>query len=277
MSKMTVHAVVGTGTAPEKVIIEGLNDVVSGNDCVGLIWAGKPNATTEVVYDYVLDNDLNFIMYYAEGVTPPRVFRESENGVVQKVRNPIKAAVQAVEGKGKILFLWDSDDEDQQVDPVFDFKNEGTLVLELTNGLAPIKKIDPSIPEPKELEVPKEEGDVDDDTRFTYDELVTMQAAAVKRYGARIGAKAATKAGIIAELFPDAGDGDDAQGVFSVPEETVEDTDPTDDTRDDVGKLASVVTSVIDISEEQYFRKDEVIASLVDIRDSIDRLVAAFQ
>lgn len=199
---MTQHAVVGTGEAPKRVVIEGLTDIVKSGDCVALIWRGKPNDTTEVVYDYVLDNEVNFVMYYEEGTTPPRVFREADHGLVQKVRNSVKAAVQSVEGKGAVLFLWDDEDEDSQVDPVFDFKSAGTLVLALTNGLAPITD-ESEIPEPTDPVLPEDPDEPEDDSRFSKEELENMAAAAVKRYGERIKAKATTKSGIIAELFPE--------------------------------------------------------------------------
>ena len=210
MSKMKVHAVVGRGTAPAKVINEGLRDVVGKEDTVSLVWLGKPKEGEEAVYDFVLEHDVSFQMFYNDDSTPPRVFREADHGAVQKVRNPLKSALESVENGGKVLYLWDADADDDQVEVVFDIIDAGTLVLELTNGLAPIS-IDMDIPEPEEpvLEKDPEEEAVSEDTLFTKDELAIMTPFAVKRYGERQGCKATTKGGIIKELFPEGQDGDE--------------------------------------------------------------------
>lgn len=202
MSKMKVHAIVGTGSAPTKVITEGLRDVIGKNDAVSLLWLGPPNETMEDVYDYIMDNEIAFQMFYAEGVNPARVFRESEFGACQKVRDPFKKALQSVENGGKVLFLWDNEADDDQVEPVFDFIDKGTLVLELTNGCAPIS-IDLDIPEPVDPDLGKDEDEPDEDSDFTKDELEVMTPFAVKRYGERKGCEAKTKSGIIKELFPE--------------------------------------------------------------------------
>ena len=219
MSKMKVHAIVGTGSAPTKVIQEGLRDGISTKDAVSLIWLGSPTEAMEDVYDYIMEHEIAFQMFYADGTTPARVFRESEHGAVQKVRDPYKAALQSVENGGKVLFLWNEDDDDNQIDPVFEHIARGTLVLELSNGLAPIS-MDMDIPEPVDPVVAKDEDEPEDDTSFTKDELEIMTPYAVKRYGERMGCAAKTKSGIIQELFPDSVAGEDEEG------EAVEPTSP---------------------------------------------------
>jgi hypothetical protein len=198
---MKVHAIVGTGSAPARVIAEGLRDGIGKEDAVSLVWTGRPTAGMEMVYDFVLDNDISFQMFYADGTTPPRVFRESEFGAVQKVRDPFISALKSVALGGNAFFLWDEEKDDAQIMPVFDTVEQGVLVLELTNGLAPIS-MDMEIPEPVEREVEKDEAEPQDDTQFTKEELEVMTAFAVKRYGERLGTKATTKGGIIEELFP---------------------------------------------------------------------------
>lgn len=201
MSKQ--HAVVGVGTAPAKVIAEGLNDVLDEGDSVLLLWTGKPTEGQEAVYDYILDNEIPFVMFYEDGDNPPKVFRENDEGVVQKSRDALAKALS--ETDGSILVL-DEDDDDFLIQ-VHDMKDPGTVMLSLTNGLAPIviEDEDPEVAEAaSRYEDDEDEEDEDeDDTRFTKDELEVMAASAVKRYGDRIGAKATTKKGIIAELFPD--------------------------------------------------------------------------
>jgi hypothetical protein len=187
---------------------EGLRDAIGRNDAVSLLWLGSPTDSMEDVYDYVFDHQISFQMFYADGVNPPKVFRDAENGTVQKVRDPYKSALQSVENGGKVLYLWSDEESDDQVEPIFETIERGTLVLELTNGLAPIS-IDMDIPEPVEREAIKDDDEADDDSSFSKDELETMTAFAVKRYGERLGLKATTKSGIIAELFPVSPSGED--------------------------------------------------------------------
>jgi len=239
MSKQSkTHAVVGSGSAPTAVIQEGLRDVVSGADNVSLVWTGPPSSTMEDVYDYVMDNEIQFVMYYAEGVNPARVFRESEHGIVQKVRDPFKGALQSVANGGKVLFLWNEDEDDDQVLPVFDTIDTGTLVLDLSNGLSPIS-VEMDIPEPVDPELAKDESEPDEDSDFTKAELEIMTPFAVKRYGERKGCAAKTKSGIIAELFPD--------GVSGSPSE--EDDEGVEPTGSGVGAPAAPPSSITDGDE----------------------------
>lgn len=199
---MKQHAVVGAGTAPAKVIREGLNDVLDEGDVVLLQWTGKPTEGQETVYDYVLDNEIPFVMYYEDGANPPKVFRESDEGTIQKSREPLGKALD--DTTGSVLVL--DEDDDEFLILVHDMKDPGSVMLNLTNGLAPIviEDEDPEVTEAaSRYEDDEEEDEDEDDTRFTKDELEVMAASAVKRYGERIGAKGTTKKAIIAELFPD--------------------------------------------------------------------------
>lgn len=256
-NKTKVHAIVGTGTAPTAVIQEGLRDVIGKNDNVALLWLGPPNETMEDVYDFIMDNEIAFIMYYAEGANPARVFREAENGVVQKVRDPFKGALQSVANGGKVLFLWDNDAEDSQIEPVFDTIDQGTLVLELTNGCAPIG-IEMDIPEPVDPDLAKDETEPDEDSDFTKEELEVMTPFAVKRYGERKGCAAKTKSGIIKELFPD--------GEASAP------------TEEDEGEVepSSAVGAAVAPSSSTIVVPNIIDVKLDDPDEEFDEALAAF-
>lgn len=206
-----VHAIIGLGDTTPQAIEESLNDVLNEGDIVAMVWYGPPTETWEAVYDYVLDNEYEFIMYYAEGSNPPRVFREHETGVVQKTRHPEPSAVKEISGNGKLLVLWDnSANEEQFSEGVYDNTPEGTLVLNLANGLVPINIEADPLPEPEE---PTFEEDEDDDIlaaigNFSKEELEAAPAAVVKKYGESKNCKAKTKTAIIAELFPEDDDAD---------------------------------------------------------------------
>lgn len=247
MAKPNTHVVVGIGdnVVTDKAIIESLRDIVGKQDVVSIVWVGKPIApAVEFVYNYIMDNGILFQMYYEEGQNPPRVFRESDHGSVFKVRDSVNSALKSITGSGKVLFLWndaenDTDHEDglgSLIDQVFDTVGEGTIVLDLTNGLSPIEVVGQSegdlLAEVQSTSsrydddddedtarsvgkaVPAEELDepevhatgvnlVDTVEAFTKAELENMPARAVKAYGEKKGIKAATAKGIIAELFPD--------------------------------------------------------------------------
>lgn len=188
------HVVLGTGSAPDKVIVEGLNDILKEGDELAFAWSGSPvPPSLEAVYGYVLDNEIPFTMVYTEEQKVPGSFRMAEHGVVQKVRNPISSLLKDLEG-GNVLLLWDDEENGDGgiIHQVFDAHPEAR-VLELSNGLAPIVADVESVQ-------PAESYDADD-SAFTKDQLVKMADAAVIRYGKHRGCDASTKDGIIAELF----------------------------------------------------------------------------
>jgi hypothetical protein len=197
----TTHAIIGTGETSEKALHESLKDALEDGDSVSIIWSGKPNETVEALYDYILDHEIEFTMFYTDEAHPPKVFRTADTGVTQKSRNPIVAAAKSVANRGKVLLLWDDDEQDDYVN-AHDAAPDGTLFMELSNGLTPVSFEDPAEGLP-DIEEPEVEEEDDEEVSFTREELLNMPAATVKRYGAKAGCKAATKTGIIEELFPE--------------------------------------------------------------------------
>jgi hypothetical protein len=195
---MTTYAIVGTGAASENAITESLRDILSPDDSVLIGWFGKPMPESiETVYGYLLDNEFQFSLYHRPEQEVTRHFRDADNCTVTQSRHPLDALLKEAD---EVLFLWDDDENDATpplIQYVFDHIKEGVEVKELSNGLSPII-IEDDMPEPEPA--PKEEPE-EDDTRFTRDELEIMTAAAVKRYGERLGCEAKTKSGIIDELF----------------------------------------------------------------------------
>ncbi len=199
------HAIIGTGETSPKALAESLGEAIDEGDAVAIVWAGPPNSTVEAVYDYILDNEMEFTMFYSDDHTPPKVFRTADNGVTQKSRNPIVAAAKAVADGGKVLLLWSDDEQDDYVNAA-DAIDGAVLFLELSNGLAPISFAEEDTSDSDDVVgqlIAEEEEAQEEDEAFTREELLNMPAAAVKRYGVKAGAKAATKGGIIDELFPE--------------------------------------------------------------------------
>lgn len=212
------HAIIGTGETSKKALHASLGEILDDGDAVSLVWSGSPTDTVEALYDYILDHEIEFTMFYSDDHTPPKVFRLADNGVTQKSRNPIVAAAKSVAAGGKVLILWDDEEQDDYVN-ASDAVKDGTLFLELSNGLAPLAFADPEdvneIAEAEEEEIAEEE-EAEEEVSFTREELLNMPAAAVKRYGAKAGCKAATKGGIIDEIFPE---GEEAEDVVEEEEE----------------------------------------------------------
>jgi hypothetical protein len=202
---MATYAIVGTGSATKQALRESLHDLsLDDNDTLLLSWSGTPvPSSLAFIYDYVLDNQINFVLYYTEGQRVPGDFREVDFGSVTKVRDSFQS--QLKQEPDTVLLLWDDEDAEQIIYDTFDAGIK--RVLELSNGLAPIdlEEVDDEAPAPAPVEEEEDDDDdddeEDDDTRFTKQQLEDMAVPAVKRYGERMGCKAKTKSGIIEELF----------------------------------------------------------------------------
>jgi len=201
---MTNFVVVGTGVASAPAILEALRDKVTEGDVVSAEWCGTPiPESVETVYGYLVDNGIEFRLFYREDQRVPQSLRDSETCYPTKSRHPLDTMLKECD---EVLFLWD-EDENEKATPgliyyVADNIREDVVIRELSNGLAPIV-IATEIPdaEPAVAEVEEKEEEDEDDTRFTREELDIMTVAAVKRYGQRVGCQAKTKSGIIEELF----------------------------------------------------------------------------
>lgn len=184
MPAATTHGVVGTGTAPDTVIVGGLRDIVKDTDSIALPWYGKPVPEgVAAVYDYVLENEIDAVMYHTDDQMPAKAFVNAENVSLQEVTNVDVAIAKAVSGKGKILLLWDDEDSsgEKLAELMFATRDDVNL-LELTNGLAPISLDLAPVAEPVVEDIeedPTDDGPVD--TTFTEEELKAMQPPLLKR------------------------------------------------------------------------------------------------
>ena len=107
---MTTYAIIGTGSAPKAAVTESLNDIIKDGDTITMVWSGTPvPSSLATIYDYVLDNEIDFILYYTEGQKVPGDFREAA-GQVTKVRNPLES--QMADSPDAVLVLWDDTAEE---------------------------------------------------------------------------------------------------------------------------------------------------------------------
>ena len=181
-----IHVVIGTGTASAKTIASGLEDVLKKDDTVAVPWYGtKPVPKGLVaVYDYLLDEEIPTILVHANGTTPPKMF-EADNVSYLPAANVNTKLLRALDGKGNVLVLWDKDEEDESIalaKRIFDVVDESTLVLELTNGLAPVSYADDE-PAKADAEDPADDDDekAPEVQPLTRVELESMPAAALKK------------------------------------------------------------------------------------------------
>jgi hypothetical protein len=195
---MATHAVIGTGTAPSKVIMDGLAEAVENGDTLSLVWTGAPKdgSAIESVYAFVKDSETPTTVYHEDGQNIPQALRSWDNVNVVKTRHPLSSALDSISEDGVVLFLW-NDDKPEEIEEVYDH-SEDHNIMELSNGLCPIV-LDDSVPQPtpapKEVPTKSKAPEL-----LSIDELEVMTAAAVKQYGQDMGCEARTKAGIIEEI-----------------------------------------------------------------------------
>jgi hypothetical protein len=202
---MTTLGVLGRGGAtPPEVIDAGLLDSVDAiKDKIHLPWYGKPiPSDLETVYDWVMDNEVSFVIHAEDINSVPKAFRACLFGEVVE-GDPIVGVASAC---STLLYLWD--DNSATLESVNDLSKAPSLILDLTSGLIPIEfeSEEEAISSP-----PSSKYDDDDDDEeepplaMTREELEIMPALSVKRYAsAKLGTVFASKSAAIEALFPTA-------------------------------------------------------------------------
>lgn len=196
---MATHAVIGTGNAPSKVVMDGLAEAIEDGDKLSLVWEGSPEdgSAIESVYAFVKDSETPTVVFHADEQNVPQALRSWDNVSVVKTRHPLTSALDSVADGGAVLFLW-NDDAPDEIHAVYDH-SESHNIMELSNGLCPIVLGDdsplppPPAPEPTSYSSKAPE-------LLSIDELEVMTAAAVKQYGQDMGCESKTKSGIIEEI-----------------------------------------------------------------------------
>lgn len=185
---MTTVSIIGSGTAPKAVIQESLRDLLSDGDVVAVPWYGKPTAGLEAVYDYLLDNEVSFVMYYdSDSQIPAKVFSKAEHGSVQDIANVHTALIKASDGK--ILVLWDSTNDagsEKMCESIFTVRPDA-LVLDLTNGLSPIHLEDEKAEAPSRYDEEDPTDDAPASPPLSRAELEGMPVPSLKRLAANTG------------------------------------------------------------------------------------------
>jgi len=184
-----IHAVLGPGgdKVPASVIQDGLKDLLKKGDSVALPWYGGPvSASLEAAYDYIVENEIPFTMFYS-GRKPPVPF-EVDHGELAETKNIQKSLAQMASPGSNLLVLFPDEDVDisEEIFGFLDFAPGGVTTLDLTNGLVPIKVNDeePDSEEEKVAEAAETEEDSLDG--FTREELEGLGLKLLKRAAANI-------------------------------------------------------------------------------------------
>lgn len=227
-----VYGIIGSGSVSEKALRAALNDLPK--DAVYYVPHHKNVETIEHIYDWMIDNEVEFVVVGKAGPTLTRAAVGVEEP--QPETNLNASVLTYVEGSNPtILVLWDDTVEPE----IIAASEQGYTILELSNGLAPIIIEDDDTPEePQQEEAPVEVAPEEATEGFSREELVSMPIAAVKRHAVQKGidVKGRTKS----ELIDDIIDG-------FVPDIVTESEIPSEEVvlRDDpLPTLSSAVTPV---------------------------------
>lgn len=196
------YGILGSGNAPKKVIEAGLKDLGTKLQYV-VPWYGRVTPGLEVVYDWLLDNDADFVIVSSEGgKAVPKVLAEKAESIVpaEDVNYRILKSLKTREVPGISLILWDTENEEESVRLSSMSIDMKLPTLELTNGLVPI------IVEPSSAghQAPIRDDQLPDlgEASYARETLEVMPAALVKRMAKDKGVSTKTKEEAIEVLSP---------------------------------------------------------------------------
>jgi hypothetical protein len=200
-----MYGVVGRGIAPQKVIVAALEDIGHGDDVEYVLpWYGKVTPGLEAVYDFVIDNNIEFRLFALDGVrNPPKALVDEATSLTFFDDVDTAIVSDLAHYKGTALVLWDANDEDTSVSVSAAAINKGLPTLELTNGLVPIIFSDEDTSSTVDVEPENLVAESDDDEPMKFDKatLEVMPAAVVKRMAKDQGFSPKTASEAIAQIM----------------------------------------------------------------------------
>ena len=194
------YGIVGSGSAPKKVIDAALNDIGT-QPLFTIPWYGHISKGLEIVYDWVLDNDAFFNIAAQSGAkNVPKSLAEKAQDVVNvdDVDKYILCDLQDNPTSGMSLVLWDEEDEASSTRIASMSIGMKLPTLELTNGLVPIMLDDsPDV----QVVVSDELPDIDE-AAYDRETLEIMPTALVKRMAKDKGFEPKSKEEAVEMLSP---------------------------------------------------------------------------
>lgn len=180
-----LYGIVGSGSAPRKVIEASLNDIGASSHFI-VPWYGRVTSGLEVVYDWVLDNEATFTVVATEGTKAvPKALAAKASSVenAPDVDKHILSMLKERPVRGLALVMWDDDKVPYSIEVSSMAINFKLATLELTNGMVPII-LDEDSPEAHlELVVSVATDDLPEigDASYDLETLEMMPTALVKR------------------------------------------------------------------------------------------------
>ena len=187
---MAYYGILGSGNNhSSKVITESLLDIFGRDvDHEVYIYGRSPTTSERVVYDFLLDREINFCCVTNGGAS--KVLKEAAQ-FVSYVKDgfPEQEIIKEMSAnEGTILLLWDEFDEDSMNKIVIAAHEMGVNVRELSNGLTPFIVVDsPGAALPSDDAVPYKEVNEAEETSevdvepLTKEELSSMNIGLLRK------------------------------------------------------------------------------------------------
>ena len=209
MGTNTTYGILGTSDVPREVIVASLTDSGKGRYVIPWYGTKKISPALEYVYDWLLDNEMEYVVIEATDGRPlPNAIKKSAASVEQtdEVDMEIMSLLEATKDSAALI-MWDESNPQRSLFLASTALGMGIKSLELTNGLVPI------IVEDSDLIIPASnnqsgvmqlttksntDAHIDnllnlDTSSFDRETLEVMPAVSVKRMAANAGFNVKTK------------------------------------------------------------------------------------
>lgn len=165
------YGILGSGNASDNVIEDALIEI--GEDNLFIVGCpAKPSKGVARAIDWLIDNEVNYYIVCTDKA-PSRFIDNASHCEYQDAENIESHVIATLQkGKGTLLLLWDNDKETEMEKICFDAADAGVSILDLSNGLVPLRvEGSPRPSEPEEHHVPTAEIEVEPLSR---EELLSM-------------------------------------------------------------------------------------------------------
>lgn len=156
---MKTYGILGSGDASDNVIEDALIEI--GEDNLFIVGCpAKPSKSVARAIDWLIDNEVRYYIVCKEK-TPSR-FVDNASSCDYRSEDDIESRVISLvkKNKGSLLLLWDTTKDSEMEKICFDAADAGLPILDLSNGLVPLRvEGEPSVK--KEEHIPTAEIEVE--------------------------------------------------------------------------------------------------------------------
>ena len=179
-----IYGVLGSGKAKEKIVLDGLFDAHEQASTFLIHARRNPQGSVTTVYDFLADNEINFIAYHRIDDNPPKALLSLSSGE-QKTDDPAMSIITSLKRSGgTLLLLWDEENPESSEKFAIMASNAGVPIKDLTDGLTPIVVEGSDTPEVVE----EEKEPIEEPTlAFSREELLNMNIGVLRRQAKALG------------------------------------------------------------------------------------------